>query len=115
MATLFHLDKLDATPHIHHQLKCYPQFFMGLVDSTKTFELRFDDRGFHVGERLGLDEYNPHTGSYTGFRVIKVITYILRSDEAVSFGLQPGYAILGLRDLRSQEIREKRAQTTRMG
>ena len=39
-----------------HELKTWPQFFDSIVDGTKTFELRKDDRGFEVGDAVLLRE-----------------------------------------------------------
>lgn len=42
-----------------HILKVVPPYFEHLLDGTKTFELRRNDRGFQRGDVLILWEYNP--------------------------------------------------------
>jgi hypothetical protein len=49
-----------------HELKVWPQFFDALLSGDKTFEVRKDDRGFHVGDVLWLREYRPEQKCYSG-------------------------------------------------
>ena len=49
-----------------HQLKTWPGFFDGLVDGTKTAEVRQNDRHFKAGDRLVLREFNAEMDDYTG-------------------------------------------------
>ncbi len=61
------------------------------MDGTKTFECRYNDRDFKVGDGLLLREYDPQKG-YTYRCIVRKITYIL-SDF---IGLKDGYVILGV-------------------
>ena len=61
------------------------------MDGTKTFECRYNDRDFKVGDELLLREYDPQKG-YTYRCIVRKITYIL-SDF---IGLKEGYVILGV-------------------
>ena len=83
-----------------HELKVWPEYFTALLDGRKTFELRKDDRGFGVGHVLDLREFSPGDETYTGRSVRKKISYISYGDNADTnrWGLQPGFAILGLTD-----------------
>lgn len=79
-----------------HNLKTWPEYYQKVLDGTKTFELRKDDRGFKVGDELCLHEWEKGVG-YTGPTVTKKIAYILRAadyapDDEV---LKPDYCILG--------------------
>jgi hypothetical protein len=66
-----------------HELKTWPQFFDAIVDRSKAFELRVDDRNFAVGDRLLLREWDPEVSGrntddhYTGREMIVDVTYIL--------------------------------------
>lgn len=40
-------------------LKTWPAFFNGLWDGSKTYELRFDERAYEVGQILRLREWLP--------------------------------------------------------
>lgn len=42
-----------------HQLKCEAKYFEELCFGTKTFEVRKNDRDFHVGDYLALNELTP--------------------------------------------------------
>lgn len=81
-----------------HELKVWPEFFPALLDGRKTFELRKDDRGFGVGDKLVLREYAPGEKVYTGRSIQKTVTYVIYGDDerVAGFGLKPGFAILGL-------------------
>ena len=59
-----------------HHLKVYPEYFCAIIDGTKPFEVRKDDRGFEVGDALILREWNDE--SYTGRAVRSAVTYILK-------------------------------------
>lgn len=61
------------------------------MDGTKTFECRYNDRDFKVGDELLLREYDPQKG-YTYRCIVRKIIYIL-SDF---IGLKDGYVILGV-------------------
>lgn len=76
-----------------HELKTWPEFFSALVDMRKQFEVRRDDREFHVGDTLLLREYNPVTETYTGKELARHVTYILR-DPAL--GVRPGFVVMSL-------------------
>jgi len=62
----------------------------------KNFELRKNDRDYHVGEVLILEEWNPRSETYTGNVAFREITYVMKGSECVRFGLTGGYCILGL-------------------
>lgn len=81
-----------------HELKTWPEFFRAMGNGSKTFELRRDDRSFAVGDKLVLFEFDPRVNLYTDRKLYARISYVLR--DAPSFGLAPGFAILGLVDVR---------------
>lgn len=81
-----------------HFLKTWPVFFNALLDGSKTFEVRKNDRGFQVGDILALHEFVPATGGFTGRSLSRRVTYILEGSGTLGtqFGLQVGYVIMGL-------------------
>lgn len=68
-----------------------------MIDGTKTFELRRDDRGFQVDDRLILCEWDPETEAYTGRRARFSVTYV--TDGAAFGALADGFVCLGLRPI----------------
>lgn len=75
-----------------HELKTVQPFFNVLCTKAKTFEIRFNDRDFRVGDILILKEYYPETNYFTG-RIVKAeVTYILHDEKF----LQKGYVCMGL-------------------
>ena len=75
-----------------HELKILPEYFRAVKSGQKTFELRNNDRNFRTGDSLTLWEWEPEKG-YTGMVLNADITYVLKDIQ----GLEPGYAILGIR------------------
>jgi len=99
--------------NVDHTLKTDPEVFDAVRDGLKTFEIRFNDRDFKVGEVLILLK-TLHTGEemqsakvadivypgkplvYTGDRIYAKISYILKGPI---YGLQEGWVILNLSDI----------------
>lgn len=73
-----------------HYLKTWMQFFEAVERGDKTFEVRFDDRGFQVGDLLVLREWSPDLLCYTGRRLERRVTYIL---DDPAFGVARGYVV----------------------
>lgn len=80
-----------------HILKTDPAVFQADIDGTKTYEIRFNDRGYSVGDELLLRE-TTHTGAeiaagaaleYTGREVTKTVSHVLSG-----YGLADGWVIL---------------------
>ena len=84
---------------MEHKLKTDPEVFRASKDGRKTFEIRFDDRGFAIGDLLELQE-TKFTGEemkagaplvYTGRTVVQYVSYILRGP---AYGLKEGWVIM---------------------
>lgn len=73
-----------------HELKIAPNYFEKVVSKEKSFEVRYNDRNFKVGDILKLMEYVD--GSYTSQSIYVKVTYILREFE----GLQPNFVVLSI-------------------
>lgn len=76
-----------------HRLKTWAPYFGAVADGSKPFEVRRDDRGFQRGDRLRLVETSRQDGAATGREAEYEITYVLGGGQ---FGIEPGYAVLGL-------------------
>lgn len=85
-----------ATARQIHELKTVPPYFARVLDGTKTFEVRRDDRGFQVGDTLWLREW---TGiEFTGRSIHKRVVYMFRWDEddLGALMLADGTVVMGL-------------------
>jgi Domain of unknown function (DUF3850) len=69
-----------------HFLKTVEPYFSAVLAGRKTFEVRFNDRGFQVDDLLLL--YSLTSTKYTLYKV----TYVLDSEQY----LQSGYVALGM-------------------
>lgn len=50
-----------------HDLKCWPPYYMAIVEGRKHFEVRKHDRDFQPGDKLWLREFSPvPSRGYTG-------------------------------------------------
>ena len=76
-------------------LKTHPKWFAGLWDGSKPFEIRFDDRGYKVGDKMILREFDPESQGdpYSGRAIERTITCMVTSAEFP--GLHYGYVALG--------------------
>ena len=78
----------------HIWKKCLPEYYQAVRKRTKTFEIRKDDSDYEVGDILELQEWD---GKYTGHKIAREITYILR--DAEQYGLREGYCILAIQPI----------------
>jgi hypothetical protein len=78
-------------------LKTDPAVFQAVIDGIKTYEIRFNDRGYDIGDELLLRE-TTHTGAeiaagaplvYTGREVTKTVSHVLSG-----YGLAERWVIL---------------------
>ena len=76
-----------------HELKTWPDFFQRVVMGEKRFELRKNDRDFHVGDTLRLREYVKALDHYTGREVFADVLYLLAGDWP---GLMDGYVVMSI-------------------
>lgn len=73
-----------------HKLKTHSGPFEALLSGKKTFEIRKNDRNFHVGDIVKLMEWN---GDFSGRHLNFWITYIL---PGPSYGIPEGYCIMSI-------------------
>ncbi|HEY4496354.1 MAG TPA: DUF3850 domain-containing protein [Candidatus Paceibacterota bacterium] len=58
--------------------KIWPEYFEAVASGKKKFELRLNDFGIKKGDTLVLEEWNPKTKKYTGRKVEKLVSYVLK-------------------------------------
>lgn len=79
-----------------HKLKTWLKYYEPISKQEKTFELRKNDRDFKVRDFLYLQPFDHEKNIEVQMgRQLAKITYVLT--DAKEFGLQDGYAILGLK------------------
>ena len=96
-----------------HELKTWADPFEAVWDGRKQYEIRKDDRDFHVGDSLHLFEFVPHDrcegsghydfrqccetphGLYTGRELHARVTY---KTEGGKWGLPQGLCVLGIKE-----------------
>ena len=65
----------------YHKLKISSYYFNDVANEIKTFEIRYNDRDYRVGDFLQLNEFDNITQRYTGRYVIARILYILQNEK----------------------------------
>ena len=76
-----------------HELKIAPEYFEKVISKEKTFEFRYNDRNYQVGDILKLKEY--YNQKYTDQSISIKITYILENFE----GLKHNHVILSIKHI----------------
>jgi len=64
-----------------HELKLYTEYFNAVISGEKTFEIRKNDRFFHKGDLLALNEHDGQC--YTGNSCLVYNDYILNNPDYV--------------------------------
>lgn len=76
-----------------HNLKILSEHFWPVVSDEKKAEVRLNDRNYHVGDFLRLQEWNPETG-YTDKIVVRIVTHVADLSQ-----WKDGYVLLSIRKL----------------
>ncbi len=85
-----------------HDLKVHPRFMDALLDGTKNFDVRRDDRFFAVGDTLRLVEWDGKRMSCVcdrdecfsrGRVALRRVSFILPGGD---YGIERGFVVLGL-------------------
>lgn len=75
-----------------HRLKTWPEPFNEVWTGRKPFEVRKNDREFHVHDWLHLEEWDPDDEDYSGRRVKVQVTSIVRGPD---WGIPAGFCVMG--------------------
>lgn len=87
-----------------HELKTWPDYFQAIASGVKGYELRFNDRGYVVGDILLLKEYDITTDHYTGDELRVEVTYIYNAAEGDNFGLAPGWCVMSIKPVSPSQM-----------
>lgn len=77
-----------------HELKIDPEYFTAVRSGKKRFELRRNDRNFHVGDYLALNEYDRSTKTYTGRTELVLVTYVMNPNDVMT--CQGDFALMSI-------------------
>lgn len=80
-----------------HNIKIEREYFDKVLDGSKTFEIRFNDRDYHAGDFVVLHETNRERG-LTGHTIEKRIGFI------TGFEQQEDYVVFSLLDLNTSHL-----------
>lgn len=83
-----------------HELKVIRLFYDDVEADLKKVEIRFDDRGYEVGDILILREWDNNKEQYTGKQCTRIITNKVSDYFA---GLTHGYVALSIRPLEAAD------------
>lgn len=71
-----------------HRLKIWPEYYKAVLDGSKKFEVRENDRGFRCGDMVVLQEFDTSINAYTGNEATFKIGYVHSIDaKRVAFSL----------------------------
>jgi hypothetical protein len=88
-----HKQREHLEEHKTHKLKCWPEYFKDLSSGSKTFDIRYNDRNFQVGDLIDMCEFSPAKEEYTGESLTFKISYKL---DGGKWGLKQDFCCLGL-------------------
>ena len=74
-----------------YKLKIKSEYYVDVINGTKTAEIRYNDRNYQVGDILILNEIDS-LGNFTGNSCQVVVTHILDDAEY----LRDGYVMLSI-------------------
>ena len=61
--------------------KTWPELFEAVLSGEKKFDLRLADEEFDVGDVLVLEEWSPEEEKYTGRKIEKKISFVMKINE----------------------------------
>lgn len=73
-----------------HKVKIRPEYYEPVMNGKKTFEVRYNDRDYQVGDALLLREWDE--SGYSGGESLFDISYVLKDFDAI----KQGYVILSI-------------------
>ncbi|PAD38651.1 hypothetical protein CHH53_10390 [Terribacillus sp. 7520-G] len=89
-----------------HKLKILEKYYNDILNGTKTFEIRKNDRNFQVGDVLSLHVWDPEENEFkSGIKADVRIVYI------TDFEQKEGYVVLGIDLLNAEESFEELGDT----
>ena len=82
----------------YHELKIEERFFEGIVNNTKTFEIRKNDRNYEIGDIIHFtitDSTNDEMNKKADDLLLKIVGILKDSDFPQ--GIKEGYCIISFK------------------
>ncbi len=95
-SSLSHRIKRNRGETMEHKIKIRKEYFEEVLNGNKKAELRFNDRGYEVGDACVLREIDDN-GEYTGREIEVLITHLLEGYD----GLKEGWCVFSFKVLKS--------------
>lgn len=70
---------------MHHDLKIETPYFEAILQGKKTFEIRFNDRGYNAGDTVVFKEIHDFHKGYTGREICSDIGYVSNHQQKEGF------------------------------
>ncbi len=61
--------------------KVWPKYFDAIIEGKKNFEIRLADFECKEGDTIILKEWNPKNRKYTGRKVARRVTYVVKTKD----------------------------------
>ena len=61
--------------------KCWPKYFKKILSKDKTFDVRLADWKCNINDILVLKEWDPKTKKFTGRKLEKKVTYVVKTKD----------------------------------
>lgn len=80
-----------------HSLKTDPDPFEAILNGTKRFEFRKNDRDFRPGDVLHLREKDrAEPWNFSGRSVVVLVTYVMTGSDVHKYGVPKGYILMSI-------------------
>lgn len=81
-----------------HRIKLWSEFAGHIMEGSKTYEVRKDDREYEVGDLLVMVEVDRETEAPTGW---ELRAWVIHKTPGGRFGIAPDYCVLGIEFIRA--------------
>ncbi|TFH66437.1 MAG: DUF3850 domain-containing protein [Gemmatimonadales bacterium] len=83
-----------------HRLKTWPDPFAAVLNGTKSYEIRVNDRDYQMGDILHLVEFFPEDGMFTGDQLWVRVTYMTKGGD---WGLPDHLCVMSIEPVGSED------------
>jgi len=81
--------------------KVWPEYFEKILSGQKNYEVRLADWECKEGDTLVLEEWDPKTKKYTGRKIEKKVSYVIKTKDCQFWPKEDidkyGFQVIGLK------------------